>query len=89
MSLLDEALSAPECVISVMGAHAGEDAATIFERKVGDCRTAGRTFWVAKSAKARPHQGPGDLQFGARIRALRRSRQSQRSARHRGIGRCK
>jgi hypothetical protein len=56
MSLLDEALGASECVISVMGAHAGEDAATIFERKVEDCRTAGRTFWVAKSAKARPQQ---------------------------------
>ena len=56
MSLLDEALGASDCVVSVMGAHAGEDAATIFERKVGDCRTAGRTFWVAKSAKARPQQ---------------------------------
>jgi hypothetical protein len=56
MSLLDEALQAPECVISVMGAHAGEDAAVIFERKIADCRAVGRTFWVAKSAKARPQQ---------------------------------
>jgi hypothetical protein len=56
VSLLDEALGATECVISVMGAHAGEDADTIFERKIEDCRTVGRTFWVAKSAKARPQQ---------------------------------
>ena len=56
MSLLDDALGASECVISVMGAHAGEDAAVIFERKIEDCRAAGRTFWVAKSAKARPQQ---------------------------------
>src|SRR5512139_1128203 len=54
MHLLDEALSAPECVISVMGAHAGEDANVIFERKIRDCVNAGRTFWVGKSAKARP-----------------------------------
>jgi hypothetical protein len=56
MSLLDEALLACKCVISVMGAHAGEDAAAIFSRKIGDCREVGRTFWVAKSAKARPAQ---------------------------------
>jgi hypothetical protein len=56
MSLVDEALRAPKCVISVMGAHAGEDAAAIFSRKVSDCTETGRTFWVAKSAKARPAQ---------------------------------
>jgi hypothetical protein len=56
MSLLDEALLAPKCAISVMGAHAGEDAAAIFSRKIGDCRKVGRTFWVAKSVKARPAQ---------------------------------
>ncbi len=56
MSLLDEALGASECVISVMGAHGGEDADTIFGRKIEDCETVGRTFWVAKSAKARPAQ---------------------------------
>jgi hypothetical protein len=56
MSLLDEALLARKCVISVMGAHAGEDATAIFSRKIGDCMEAGRTFWVAKSAKARPAQ---------------------------------
>jgi len=54
MSLLDEALCAPKCVISVMGAHAGEDASAIFSRKMSDCTEIGRTFWVAKSAKARP-----------------------------------
>jgi hypothetical protein len=56
MSLIDEALRASNCVISVMGAHAGEDAATIFGRKISDCTAIGRTFWVAKSAKARPAQ---------------------------------
>lgn len=55
-SLVDEALLARRCVISVMGAHAGEDAAAIFSRKIGDCRKVGRTFWVARSAKARPAQ---------------------------------
>lgn len=56
MTLLREALDAPWCVISVMGAHAGEGADAIFGRKVADCRAAGRTFWVAKSPKARPGQ---------------------------------
>ena len=54
--LLNEALNAPECLISVMGAHAGEDAHVIFDRKIADCDSVGRTFWVAKSAKARPEQ---------------------------------
>ena len=56
MSFLNDALCASECVVSVMGAHAGEDADAIFGRKVEDCRIAGRTFWVAKSVKARPVQ---------------------------------
>ena len=56
MSLLDEALLARKCLIGVMCAHAGEDAAGIFSRKTGDCREVGRTLWVAKSAKARPAQ---------------------------------
>jgi len=56
MALLDDALLARKCVISVMGAHAGEDADAIFSRKIGDCRRVGRTYWVAKSAKSRPAQ---------------------------------
>lgn len=47
---------APQCVVVVMGAHAGEDADAVFGRKIEDCRIVGRTFWVAKSAKARPAQ---------------------------------
>jgi hypothetical protein len=39
-----------------MGAHAGEVADAIFGRKIEDCRIAGHTFWVIKSAKARPAQ---------------------------------
>ena len=56
MPLLHEALVAPGCVISVMGAHAGEDADLIFRRKIADCARVGRTFWVARSPKARPAQ---------------------------------
>lgn len=56
MSLLQEALDAPWCVISVMGAHAGEGVDVIFDRKVADCQMTGQTFWVTKSAKARPGQ---------------------------------
>jgi hypothetical protein len=70
MELLIKALSASECVISVMGAHAGEGVDTIFSRKIVDCEAFGRTFWVAKSAKARPEQvqalcasGPGYVIF--------------------------
>ena len=48
MSLLDEAGSAPACVLSVMGAHAGESVDAIFGRKMADCRIAGLTFWVVK-----------------------------------------
>jgi hypothetical protein len=59
MTLLDDALHAPACVLSVMGAHAGEDAGVIFARKTEDCKAVGRTFWVAKSAKARPAQVQG------------------------------
>jgi hypothetical protein len=54
LSLLDSALAAPECVITVMGPHAGENASVIFARKIADCRKVGRTFWVVKSPKARP-----------------------------------
>jgi len=70
MPLLDDALASSRCVISVMGAHAGEDADVIFGRKIDDCETVGRTFWVAKSANARPAQvqaictqGPGYVIF--------------------------
>jgi hypothetical protein len=56
MTLFEEALDAPWCVISVMGAHAGEGVDVIFDRKMADCQTAGQTFWVAKSARARPGQ---------------------------------
>lgn len=56
MALVDQALAASGCVISVMGNHAGEGVDTIFERKVADVEAVGRTFWVARSAKARPGQ---------------------------------
>jgi hypothetical protein len=56
MSLPQAALDAPSCVISVMGVHTGEGVEAIFRRKVADCKATSRTFWVAKSAKARPEQ---------------------------------
>ena len=65
MSFLHDALRASECVVSVMGAHAAEDADTIFGRKIEDCRTVGRIFWVAKSAKARPAQVQALCRAGA------------------------
>jgi hypothetical protein len=49
-----EALSAPQCIISVMGAHAGEDADEIFNRKIDDITKVNRTFWLIKSPKAKP-----------------------------------
>ena len=41
-------------VVSVMGPHAGEDSDEIFARKIADIRSAGRTFWVIRSHKAKP-----------------------------------
>ena len=56
MALVDQALAASARVISVMGDHAGEGVDVIFKRKMADVDAVRRTFWVAKSAKARPWQ---------------------------------
>ena len=56
MTLLEEALNCPQCVISVMGEHAGEGVAAIFHRKAADIGLSGKTFWLMKSPKARPPQ---------------------------------
>lgn len=56
MTLLKDALSCPQCIISVMGDHAGESVDAIFHRKVTDIERAKKTFWVMKSLKARPAQ---------------------------------
>ncbi|MFA5802921.1 MAG: hypothetical protein WC911_10700 [Thermoleophilia bacterium] len=56
MALVDQVLAASACVISVMGDHAGEGVDAIFKRKMADVDAVGRTFWVARSAKARPAQ---------------------------------
>jgi hypothetical protein len=53
-TLIQEALSAPRCVISVIGDHAGEGVTTIFHRKLQDIRNIHRTFWLVKSQKAKP-----------------------------------
>jgi hypothetical protein len=41
-------------LFSVMGPHAGEGSAEIFDRKIADVLTTGRTFWVIRSHKAKP-----------------------------------
>jgi hypothetical protein len=56
VALVDQALAAPGCAISVMGGHAGEGVDAIFKRKMDDVAAVGRTFWVARSPKARPGQ---------------------------------
>jgi len=56
MTLLEEALKSDRCIISVMGAHAGEGADVIFNRKIADIQRTGKTFWLMRSPKARPIQ---------------------------------
>jgi len=54
MAPLEAALACPQCVLSVMGAHAGEDADAIFNRKIADIDRTGKAFWLMRSPKARP-----------------------------------
>lgn len=56
MTLLEEALKSNRCIISVMGAHAGEGVDVIFNRKITDIEQTGITFWLMRSPKARPMQ---------------------------------
>ena len=56
MTLLETALKCPQCVVSVMGDHAGESAVAIFNRKKADIERLGLTFWLMRSPKARPPQ---------------------------------
>ena len=59
MGLLEASLEGPNCVVSVMGDHAGEAAAEIFNRKRTDINRLGKTFWLMRSSKARPAQVQG------------------------------
>lgn len=52
--MLKDALNSKICVISVMGDHAGESEAKIFERKINDIRKIGCTFWLTRSYKSMP-----------------------------------
>lgn len=52
----EEVLTRPQCIISVMGDHAGEDVDTICYRKATDIERTAKTFWLMKSPKARPAQ---------------------------------
>jgi hypothetical protein len=54
MTVLEEALECPRCIVSVMGDHAGEGADTIFDRKKADIKRIGVTFWLMRSPKAQP-----------------------------------
>ena len=56
MTILEKARECPQCIISVMGDHAGEDTNTIFDRKKADIDRKGTTFWLIRSPKARPPQ---------------------------------
>jgi hypothetical protein len=56
MTLLEEVLKCPQCVISLMGEHAGEGVDAIFLRKATDIQRTAKTFWLMKSPKARPAQ---------------------------------
>lgn len=56
MTLLEEALDCPQCIVSVMGAHAGEDSDAIFNRKKADIAILGVTYWLMRSPKALPSQ---------------------------------
>jgi len=56
MTLLEDALKSPRCIISVIGDHAGEGVDVIFNRKIADIERTGKTFWLMKSPKARPVQ---------------------------------
>jgi hypothetical protein len=59
MTLLEAALACPQCIVSVMGNHAGEGADAIFDRKKADIGRIGKTFWLMRSPKARPAQVQG------------------------------
>jgi hypothetical protein len=52
--LMEDALEARQCIISVMGDHAGEGVDKIFKRKIEDITKINRTFWLVKSPKANP-----------------------------------
>ena len=52
--LIEDALEATQCIISVMGDHAGEGVDKIFKRKIEDITKINRTFWLVKSPKAKP-----------------------------------
>ena len=53
MTILEIALSCPQCVVSVMGDHAGEGADAILSRKKADIERTGKPFWLMRSPKAR------------------------------------
>jgi hypothetical protein len=59
MTLLESALACPQCVLSVMGDHAGEGVDAIFKRKIADIERMDITFWLMRSPKARPAQVQG------------------------------
>lgn len=59
VTLFETASACQQCVISVIGDHAGEGIDAIFERKKADIEQIGRTFWLMRSPKAQPAQVQG------------------------------
>jgi len=51
--LLSRAASAQHCLLSIVGAHAGEELDGILTRKKEDIKRCGKTFWVVNSSDAR------------------------------------
>ncbi len=59
MTVLETALKSPQCVLSVIGDHAGEGSDAIFDRKINDIVRTEKTFWLMRSPKAQPVQVQG------------------------------
>ncbi len=58
MAILNSILTKKYILFSVVGFHAGESEAEIFDRKKGEVIDAGKSFWLIKSFKAKT----GDIQ---------------------------
>ncbi len=53
-NLIEQAFLSSNCVISIIGSHAGEDIDVIFDRKKKDIEKVGYTFWLTRSYRAHP-----------------------------------
>ena len=83
MGLLEAALAGPNCVVSVMGDHAGEGADGS-NRKKADINRLGKTFWLMRSSKARPAKVLGDVYNSPSIYDFGRTSDQRRCPSHYG-----